>query len=238
MKKNNLVLLHGWLFDSSIWSDLKTDLEKNFHVESPNISNYSHHKEKMTSGELNIEDYLKSEPWKNILIGYSFGGMMCVRFALENKGISKLILINSCFPSSYNRISDKEIDSLILDLNTNKDDAIKRFIYKCCKDSLTEKQDFKKLLDLKIKYSNIDNEILIQGLRDIKELRVLLNKKNSIETDTLVIQGEYDSFFPPNNDEENKSSNIQYRIVKGMSHYPFLSFHREIEKEIINFVED
>ena len=237
MKKNNLVLLHGWLFDSFIWSNLKTDLEKNFHVRSPNLLSQANYKNIMRSSEFNIKDYLKGEPWENILIGYSFGGMKCVRFALENKEVSKLILINSCFPSSYNEISDKEIDNLILDLNNNKGDAIKRFIYKCCKGSVTEKRDFKNLLDFKTKYSNIDKEILIKSLREVKKLRVLLNKKNSIGIDTLVIQGEHDSFFPPNSNEEQKSCNIKYRMVKGMSHYPFLSFNNEIKREIIKFVE-
>jgi len=147
MKKINLVLLHGWLFDSSIWDDLKTDLEKNFNVISPNFSGYKNHKDKITSSRLNIEDYLENEPWKNILIGYSFGGMLCVRFALENKAISKLILINSSFPSNYTEINNQEIDSLILDLEANKNEAIKRFIYKCCKDSVSQKKDFKNLMD-------------------------------------------------------------------------------------------
>ena len=238
MKKINLVLLHGWLFGSSIWDDLKTDLEKSFNIKSPNFSGHKNHIEKIVSSELNIEDYLENEPWKNILIGYSFGGMMCVRFALKNKAISKLILINSSFPSSYTEINNQEIDSLILDLEANKNDAIRRFIYKCCKDSLSQKKDFKILMDLQTKYSNIQKETLIQGLIDIKKLRELLDNENSIGIDTLVIQGEHDSFFPPRSFEVNNSNNIQYKVVKGMSHYPFLSFHNEIKKEIIKFVED
>ena len=238
MKKINLVLLHGWLFDCSIWNDLKTDLEKNYHVKSPNFSGYKYHREEMISGGIKIEDYLESKPWINILIGYSFGGMLCVRFALENESISKLILINSCFPSSYTEINNQEIDSLISDLDTNKTEAIKRFIYKCCKDSVTQKKDFKNLMYSQNKYSNIHNEILIQGLRDIKKSRELLYREDSIGIDTLIIQGEHDSFFPPKTGKENKSNNIKYRVVKGMAHYPFLSFHNEIKKEIIKFVED
>ena len=238
MKKVNLVLLHGWLFDSSIWDDLKTDLEKNFHVKSPDFSGYKPYTEKITSGELNIEDYLENEPWENILIGYSFGGMMCVRFALENMAISKLILINSCFPSSYAEINNQEIDNLILDLDADKNEAIKRFIYKCCKDSVTQKKDYKSLLDLQTKYSNIDKEALIQGLVDIRKLRELLDNEHSIGIDTLIIQGEHDSFFPPRTLVVNGSSNIHIKVVKGMAHYPFLSFHNEIKKEIIKFVED
>ena len=238
MKKINLVFLHGWLFDSSIWDDLKTDLEKNFYVKSPNFSGHINHKEKITLSELNIEGYLENEPWKNILIGYSFGGMMCIRFALENKAISKLILINSSFPSSYSEINNQEIDSLILDLEANKNEAIKRFIYKCCKDSVSQKKDFKNLMDLQTKYSNIHIETLIKGLIDIKKLRELLDNENSIGIDTLIIQGEHDSFFPPRTFDENNSNNIQHKVVKGMSHYPFLSFHNEIKKEIIKFVED
>ena len=238
MKKVNLVLLHGWLFDSSIWDDLKTDLEKNFHVKSPDFSGYKHYKEKITSGELNIEDYLENEPWENILIGYSFGGMMCARFTLENKAISKLILINSCFPSNYTEINNQEIDNLILDLDADKNETIKRFIYKCCRDSITEKKDFKNLVDLQTKYSNIDKETLIKGLMDIKKLREILVNEHCIGIDTLIIQGEHDSFFPPRTFEVNSSNNIQYKVVKGMAHYPFLSFHNEIKKEIIKFVED
>lgn len=237
MKKINLVLLHGWLFDSFIWRDLKTDLENSFCVKSPNLTKHMRNREKMISSELNIENYLKDESWKNILIGYSFGGMMCVRFALENTRISKLILINSCFPSSYNEINDKEINSLIANLTENKDDTIKKFIYKCCKDSVTHKRDFKRLLGLKRKYLNIDSEDLIQSLENIKELRASLNKKNSLKIDTLIIQGEHDSFFPPRSNKENKYSNIEHRIVKGMAHYPFLSFHNEIKTEIIRFIE-
>ncbi len=238
MKKINLVLIHGWLFGCSIWDDLKTDLEKNFRVKSPDFSGRKNDKEKTTSSELNIGDYLENKPWKNILIGYSFGGMMCVRFALGNKAISKLILINSCFPSSYKEISNQEIDSLIFDLETNKNDAIKRFVYKCCKDSITQKKDFKHLISLQTKYANIHNKTLTQGLRDIKKVRELLNNQHSIGIDTLVIQGEHDSFFPPSISELSKSSNIQHRVVEGMSHYPFLSFHNEIKQEIIRFIED
>ena len=73
---------------------------------------------------------------------------------------------------------------------------------------------------------------------DIIKLRELLDKENSIGIDTLIIQGEHDSFFPPTTFDENNSNNIQHKVVKGMSHYPFLSFHNEIKKEIIKFVED
>jgi len=238
MKKINLVLLHGWLFDSFIWDDLKTELEKNYHVKSPNFLVHENHKEKITPSELSIDDYLENQPWENILIGYSFGGMMCVRFALENKAISKLILINSSFPSSYSEINNQEIDSLILDLEANKNQAIKRFIYKCCKNSFSQKKDFKSLMDLQTKYSNIHEETLIQSLISIKKLRELLDSENSIGIDTLIIQGEHDSFFPPRTFEVNNSNNIKHKVVKGMAHYPFLSFHNEIKKEIIKFVED
>ena len=53
MKKINLVLLHGWLFDCSIWSKLKIDLEKNYHVTSPDLSGYIHHDKKMAHSHSN-----------------------------------------------------------------------------------------------------------------------------------------------------------------------------------------
>src|SRR5690606_18075357 len=101
-KGNTMVLLHGFLENSTIWDAIKNIFKSNYRVITIDLLGhgktgclgYVHSMEAMAEAVQAVVDHLKVE--KFTIIGHSMGGYVSMAFAEKNPGsLEGLVLMNS-----------------------------------------------------------------------------------------------------------------------------------------------
>ena len=236
MNKLNLVLLHGWLFNSQIWSNMSKDFDIQHNIATPDLPGYDMNTTK-SNETFNISNHLVNSVSRNVLIGWSFGGMLALKYTLNFKNVSKLILLNFNFPSKDDKLNDNAIDYLCEELTVSRDKAIKNFIFECCKGSKKYLKDYKKLTNESILSQLPTTEVLLSNLQEMKSLRKMISEPNHLKVDTLIINGRQDSLLSNTNSKDFNSS-IKYEIINEMAHIPFLSHKKIVTEKIKSFLDE
>ena len=95
--RQNLVLIHGWGFNGSVWNSLLPQLEQTFEVTVVDLAGYRERPllESMTLSAM-VEDVAAQVPQRAIWLGWSLGGQVALQAAQEMpERISKLILVGA-----------------------------------------------------------------------------------------------------------------------------------------------
>ena len=217
MEKTKLILLHGWLFDSHVWTNFRDKLSDDYEIYSPDLPGYGDNY-LVKNNVIFLNDYIKDINSECVVIGWSYGGLIAKKCMEKNKLIEKIILINSYLPNDKSFISINRIDVLIRELQSNRAKAIKNFIYECCKNSSTPISDMKMLNKDMMRTRYPSNEVLINNLEDLKAT----NKRDFdiIDSDkSYLIIGENDHFRGTN--DPNFKCNVV--TINKMGHLPFYS---------------
>ena len=216
----NLVLLHGWCFNSKIFKNLVSQYKNKYcihlidlpgHDKSPNI-------------EGNIDDWcqhiIQVMPPNPIILGWSLGGLLAINIASKIK-VSSLILVGSTPNFIKNKQWQYGIEASIFKefhnlLATNRKQALKRFV------SLqTKNTEQIRYLKTTINNCHITSKALNQGLNIMLNTdltNILLNLKIPIK----AILGKQDALVPYTINEWYKANNIQTKIFNS-GHLPFLN---------------
>ena len=231
MKKVKIILLHGWLFDSLVWTNLKKKLSCEYDTFSPDLPGYG----KNSSNQSNIKflnNYVSEINDDCVIVGWSYGGIIAKKCMVSNKLIKKVILINSYLLSKTSFISINSINLLIKELQIDRNKAIKNFIFECCKNSPTPISDMKKINKQMLKTKYPSNEVLISNLEEMKVISSDINFKNINYKRIFFIFGQQDQF--------SKSSNLKLtenmKVVERMGHLPFYSSCDEVLESIKSFL--
>ena len=131
-KGPNLVLLHGWAFNSDIFLNLINKYKKNYcitvidlpgHGRSPNID-----------GDLEswCNEIIKLIPEKSILLGWSLGGLLSTFIANQIK-VNELILVatSPCLVNKNNwrfGIESQVFNQFVNNLKSDSTKTLKRFV--------------------------------------------------------------------------------------------------------------
>ncbi len=236
MNKLNLVLVHGWLFNSQIWRNILQNFDNRYDVVTPNLPGYDVNRFRPDK-VFNISEYLVNSVSRNVLIGWSFGGMLALKHAINFKNVSKLVLLNFNFPSKDDKLNDNAIDHLSEELKISRDKAIKKFIFECCKGSKKYLEDYKTLTRKNFISQFPTTEVLLSNLKEMKSLRNIISEPNDLKIDTLIINGKQDSLSSDTN-LKNFSNNIKYELINEMAHIPFLSHKEIVTEKIKSFLEE
>ena len=236
MNKLNLIWLHGWLFNSQIWSNMSKDFDNQHNIATPDLPGYGMNITK-SNETFSISNHLVDSVSRNVLIGWSFGAMLAVKHILDFQNVSKLILLNFNFPSKDDKLNDNAIDYLSQELMLSRDKAIKNFIFECCKGSKKYMKDYKKLTNESIISQLPTTEVLLSNLQEIRSLRKMISVPNHLKVDTLIINGRQDSLLS-NTKPKYLNSNIKYEIINEMAHIPFLSHKKIVTEKIKSFLDE
>jgi pimeloyl-ACP methyl ester carboxylesterase len=111
-----VVLLHGFLEDSSIWQELATDLSKGYRVIAIDLPGhgqsdsygYIHEMEMMAKGVKEVLDFLGL--WRVAIIGHSMGGYVALAFAEQFPEMLRgMVLFHStALPDSPERKQERD----------------------------------------------------------------------------------------------------------------------------------
>lgn len=224
-----LILLHGWGFNSTIWQLLLPELKKHFRVTIVDLPGYGYSK-KIKSPyhleELAIEIQALIHK-QAIVVGWSLGGLIATYIAyLFPKKITQLINIAStpCFISNdtWPGIKKEALQALENDLHINHKKTFRRFILTHFENSSSSDhyQIMKEILSNNIPdYDTLKNSLRLLAQTD---LRKIINK---IQCPQHYIFGTHDTIVP--HDTSKKIQSIAPRVttmtIDQAGHIPFSS---------------
>ena len=232
MSKPKIILLHGWLFNSNVWSSFREKLENDFISYTPDLPGYGNNKSLLTNDSY-LDNFISNLNSKCIIVGWSYGGLLALKRMSLNKNIQKTILINSYFPAQNQFINSSSIDQLINNLNHNRDRTIKNFVYECCRSSLESSTDKKNLNEIARICGYPSNKTLINNLEEMKIIYSKINFSNIDSNNVCILKGDNDHFG--NHNTYQFMNNII--TIKNMGHLPFYSSSENVINQIKYFIK-
>ncbi|MFN7097621.1 MAG: alpha/beta fold hydrolase, partial [Gammaproteobacteria bacterium] len=139
--KNNIVLLHGWGFDSIIMQQLAKNLSTQFVVTVLDLPGYGNNHQQYFPDSIQALAYSVKDliPECAIVIGWSLGGLLALQLALLRKDITKIIVIagSPCFTSrpGWPGMVAEKFNYFFEQLLTDKKAALNLFIHLNTKDN-------------------------------------------------------------------------------------------------------
>ncbi|ARC54058.1 pimeloyl-ACP methyl ester esterase BioH [Candidatus Riesia pediculicola] len=241
--KQNIVLIHGFGFNSEVWKNTIHQEDRNFRFHLVDLPGHGcNHQVLIESVDQVIEKIWENSPKRAIWLGWSLGGLIASEIALRYKDqVRALITVSSSLYFIQEKkdhllwpgITEKSLKNFKNQLSENFEETIRRFLFIQNLGSNRLKKDLKSLKNSILSYPRPNLESLsfwINVLRKI-DLRKVMSK---FKKPFLRIYGEFDQIVP-------KSviplinfliPNSQSVLIKGSSHAPFIS-HSEIFNKII-----
>ncbi len=215
----DLVLLHGWGFNSELFNALVERYKDKYRITLIDLP--GHGRSDDVDGGLDewCNEVIKKLPKNPILLGWSLGGLLAINIASKYP-ISKLILVAATpnFVQSKNWKFGIDADNFkqfsnTLELNLSK--GLKRFVSLQSKD----KAQIKKLNHAIDNYP-ASTQALSQGLEILLNSN-LTNKLEDVNTPISVILGDHDTLVPHaiSHWYANITSNIK---LLDTGHLPFI----------------
>jgi pimeloyl-[acyl-carrier protein] methyl ester esterase len=216
---NNLVLLHGWGFNSELFSSLIDRYKNQYSVTVVDLPGHGQSDDVDGGIEEWCDEIIKVLPKNPIIMGWSLGGLIAIRIATKIK-ISKLVLVATTpkfVQTDYWKlgIDAKSFSQFYESLNLDQSKCLKRFASL----QASDKSQLNKLNSL------IDNRpasavSLEQGLK------ILLDTDLTQELTKLVVPieailGSNDKLIPNEICDWFSSNNIATSVLN-TGHLPFL----------------
>ncbi|CAL4325131.1 Pimeloyl-[acyl-carrier protein] methyl ester esterase [Buchnera aphidicola (Thelaxes suberi)] len=238
----NLILIHGWGYNSNIWFKINQILNKNFLIHLVDLPGYGNNNNIQSANIYDTIDILYYNlPTNAIWVGWSIGGLIISKLAIIYPNcIAGIINITSspCFikKPQWPGITIKKLNDLYQNMQKNYFNSINNFLKLQIKDNLYLKKYEKKTLNKIIykhfppSYITIKNNMKIIQETDIRE------DINKIKIPIMYIFGDIDPIIP--NNIKNiliTKFNKKSFIIKNCGHMPFLSHYHILCKYILFF---
>jgi len=215
----DLVLLHGWGFNSELFNDLIDQYKNEYRITKIDLP--GHGRSDDVRGGLNewCDEIIKILPDNPTLLGWSLGGLLAINIATKIK-ISKLILVASTprfvrsddWPYGINENNFRQFSDA-LELNLSK--GLKRFA------SLqTEDKTQLKALNQSIDALPASTQALNQGLEILLNTD-LVDKFEQLKIPIEVILGNHDTLVPYRISNWYDKAKIKTQVLN-TGHLPFL----------------
>ena len=215
----DLVLLHGWGFNSELFNDLIDRYKNQYRITMIDLP--GHGRSDDVNGGLDewCDEIIKNLPDNPILLGWSLGGLLAINIATKIK-ISKLILVASTpkfvqsedWPYGIDENNFRQFSDA-LQLNLSK--GLKRFV------SLqTQDKAQLKALNQSIDKFPASTKALNQGL-EILLTTDLVDEFNQLKMSIEVILGNHDTLVPYRISNWYDKAKIKTQVLN-TGHLPFL----------------
>ncbi|WP_394390839.1 pimeloyl-ACP methyl ester esterase BioH [Shewanella woodyi] len=228
-----LVILHGWGVNSSVFTPLHASLSQ-YRVHYVDLPGFGH--SDPIDGDLDdwVDAITNQLPNTAIWVGWSLGGLVATKAALRYpEQVKGLVTIASspCFMAredeSWPGIPPQVLSQFSTQLQQNIGKTIERFLAIQAMGSTTAKEDIKQLKKLVLSRPLPKNSALAQGLEMLKniDLRAQLPQ---IEQPWLRVWGRLDGLVPRRVPPlmPNHQAHFTDLLLPKASHAPFLS-HRD-----------
>uniref|UniRef100_A0AAT9G407 Pimeloyl-[acyl-carrier protein] methyl ester esterase n=1 Tax=Candidatus Aschnera chinzeii TaxID=1485666 RepID=A0AAT9G407_9ENTR len=239
----NVIFLHGWALNSTVWYLIEQECSKYFHIYLLDLPGYGRNNAFSSLSLYDMSELIWSSlPKDSILVGWSLGGLVASMIAANhNSEIKALVTVAStpCFleHSNWPGISLVLLNNFAQQLKINFISTIKKFISIQTLGSHCINSDL----------YNFKNMVLKQPMPSISELNSGLNiLKNTDLRNSIInikkpffrIYGDLDILVPKTVIPKINQliPNSQYKIIKHASHAPFISHPKIFSELLIKFI--
>ena len=240
----NLVLLHGWGMNSAVWEPLTQRLSKHFTlhlVDLPGMG-LSRPTEPYHLHSL-AEKIAEMLPANADVVGWSLGGQVAMRIALDYPEIvRKLVLVGST-PSFVNKkdwsagITADVFNGFAENVNADYQNTMMQFLTLQCMGA-SDARSTVKLLRKKFAERPVPTTQTMQKALNILLETDLRAEVSNIRNSTLLIHGDRDTLAPVQA-AHWMSQNLPeayLRVISGASHAPFLSHADQFVDALVDFL--
>lgn len=239
-----IVLIHGLSDDLNYWKHLTKYLERYYKVISMDLRGHGKTGEGNEKYTMNLikDDVIKLLKKLNInkfhLIGFSLGGQISLKIAVENPElVSKLVLI-STLPRADN-YTNRNFKIMLNSINESFECFYDTMIKYVLPDDII-KENKNKLDEIKIIQSKNKNQsAIIKTLETCKNFNIY-NKLSEIKNKTLILYGEDEEIISYNNIKElEKIPNSKIYSFPNTKHNVLIKRNfNEAKNIIINFLKN
>jgi pimeloyl-[acyl-carrier protein] methyl ester esterase len=241
----DLVLLHGWGVNSGVWRFVSERLEQQFRVTYIDLPGFGLNAKCLPESydiDALASKVSKCLPLSCTLLGWSLGGLVAQKIAInEKESVNKLILL-ACSPKFIGDGDWPGIDLNVLaffeqQLGQNFSQTLARFLAIQAMGSATAKADIKLIKCAIEDFPSPSMEALKGGLKILVESD-FRDQLGNLGIPTHWMFGKMDSLVPVNVSAQlaNVQANASYNIFAKASHAPFISHPEEFVDELLNIL--
>ena len=247
---NDLVLLHGWGMNSAVWQPLLGQLQSVFRVTLIDLPGHGYSQEghsqasKLVNGSLEewVTAIAAMLPEKSILLGWSLGGLVALKLALNNPDKLSGVILMTATPSFMQRddwacaMEKNTLENFAKNLKENTKSTLNRFLslqIQGCDDARNLLKQLKSGFSARPQAQQHALETGLSFLHDVD----IRDEVAGLSVPSLWVYGEKDTLVPACSSEEiiNHLPGATVKQIKGAGHVPFLSHMNETLQEIINW---
>lgn len=239
----NIVLLHGWGFSSTIFFPFSETLAKKYRITLIDFPGFG---QSQIIENYNLENIVESIypyiPSDAILIGWSLGGLVSIKLALQyTTKFKKIITIvtNPCFISNkgWPGTCKKTFQAFEAKLAKDPEKTLLEFILLQTKSSMNQKQAYHRLKKIIFEEKLPKLNALEAGLKILKHTDLSESLK-TFSNPILFILSDNDPLVPLEVGIKinNLNNLIEITVIKNGAHAPFLFCQEETINCITNFI--
>lgn len=241
----SLVLLHGWGLNSGVFEPISHKLADHFRVTLIDLPGFGRNATQMPD-TYSLEELAsivgKHLPTKSILLGWSLGGLIAQKIAINgDQNLAALVLLASS-PKFADDPEWKGIKSNVLalfesQLEQDFSKTLNRFLAIQALGSESAKQDIRKIKDQVQHYPIPDEYALRYGLGLLSDTD-LRNQLAKIQVPTYRLYGRLDSLVPHQiiDQVERLHPSEAVHVFAKASHGPFISHQDEFMTVLLNML--
>lgn len=241
----HLVLLHGWGLNAEVWRCVSEELASQFTLHLVDLPGYGRSRGfgAMSLDEM-AQQVLDAAPQNAVWLGWSLGGLVASKIALDNPGrVSALVTVASspCFSAhdAWPGIKPEVLAGFQQQLSEDFQRTVERFLALQTMGTETARQDARTLKQTVLSLPMPDVEVLNGGLEILKTVD-LREPLASLAVPHLRIYGYLDGLVPrkvvPLLDDLWPES--QSLVVAKAAHAPFISHPGEFCSALSGFIRE
>ncbi|MDE2234927.1 MAG: pimeloyl-ACP methyl ester esterase BioH [Gammaproteobacteria bacterium] len=229
---SDLFLVHGWCLHSGVWNGLLPQLEKNYRVTCVDLPGHGYSRALPMPGTIQslARELLDVAPPDAVWLGWSLGGLACLRAAVDNpQRIRALVLV--CATPRFLTATDwphamplQQLQNLVDELRNNYRTSVQRFLALQVHEDSSARAMLRQLRALLYAHGEPSPADLERGLMLLRDtdLRPELER---VQQPTLAVMGGYDRLVPAQAGQAIAAAihGAQCMVFPKAAHAPFLS---------------
>lgn len=239
-----LVLLHGWALHGGVWETLLPKLTPHFRVTSVDLPGHGNSRGIPLSANLAevAAGLVAAVPEQAIWLGWSFGGLVALRAALDApRHLRALVLVNSTprFVTAADwrcAMPPEQLKEFASGLGGDYRGTLQRFLSLQVRGDAAARETLRALRDSLFSRGEPKTADLAAGL-DVLCRSDLRKELPRLRLPTLVLTGSHDRLTPPAASDALAKSipQAELRTFPGAAHAPFLSHADDFTEALLSF---
>lgn len=246
-KGPELVLLHGWGLHGGVWDTLLPRLSTRFRVTRVDLPGHGLSRGTTMSAELGAaaQQLLASLPKDAVWLGWSLGGLLALRAALDAPQKMRALILANTTPRFVTAadwpyaMPPEQLQEFAAGLRQDYRETLLRFLSLQVRGEAAARASLRQLREALFARGEPDTASLAAGLELLRasDLRAELAR---ISMPTLVIAGGHDRLTPPEAGEAMARAipGARYALIAKSAHAPFISHADEFTQALSGFMGD